>query len=81
MQLPFKNKNVMLILGGALIIALGYVLMSTENFIDASMFSLSLYVSPILIIAGHVVVVWGILTRSGDNNNSSPINEDTTTKV
>jgi uncharacterized membrane protein len=61
MQIPLKNLNVFIILGGIFLIALGYILMSTENFIDASQFSLSLYVSPPLIMVGHAVVAWGII--------------------
>jgi hypothetical protein len=64
MQNPLKNLNIYIIIGGLFLIILGYVLMSTENFIDAREFSLSLYVSPPLIIAGHVVIAWGILARS-----------------
>lgn len=61
MQLPLKNLNIFIILGGIFLIALGYILMSTESFIDANEFSLSLYVSPPLIIIGHIVVAWGII--------------------
>ena len=61
MQIPLKNLNIFIILGGIFLIALGYILMSTENFIDAKEFSLSLYVSPPLIIIGHFVVAWGII--------------------
>lgn len=61
MQLPFNKKNIYLILGGIAVIFFGYILMATEDFIDATEFSLSLYVSPVLIILGHVVVAWGII--------------------
>lgn len=71
MQLPLKNLNILIILGGLALIILGYVLMGTEKFIDAKEFSLSLYVSPPLIIIGHVIIVWGIIFRgkkSADDN-------------
>ncbi len=61
MQIPLKNLNIFIILGGIFLIAMGYILMSTESFIDAKEFSLSLYVSPPLIIIGHFVVAWGII--------------------
>ncbi len=64
MQIPLKNLNVFIILGGIFLIALGYILMSTESFIDAKEFSLSLYVSPPLIIIGHGIVAWGIIAGS-----------------
>lgn len=62
-QLPFGKKNFLWILIGAGLIALGYFLMATENFVDANEFSLALYVCPVMIIAGHVVVIYGILIR------------------
>jgi uncharacterized membrane protein len=65
MNLPLKSRNLLIILVGVALIALGYILMATENFIDATQFSLSLKVCPTLIMLGHVVVVVGILIRSG----------------
>jgi hypothetical protein len=61
MQIPLKNLNIYIILVGIVQIALGYILMSSESFIDASKFSMSLYVSPPLIIIGHGIVAWGII--------------------
>lgn len=72
MQLPFKSKNIYIMLGGIAAIVLGYLLMATEDFIDATEFSLSLYVSPVLIILGHVVVAWGIIAG---NNKSGPVKD------
>lgn len=63
MQNPLRNLNVIIILAGLALIILGYVLMSTEGFIDAKEFSLSLYVSPPLIVIGHAVIVWGIIFK------------------
>lgn len=65
MNLPLKSRNLLIILVGVALIGLGYILMATENFIDATQFSLSLKVCPSLIMLGHVVVVYGILARSG----------------
>lgn len=65
MNLPLKSRNLLIILVGVALIGLGYILMATENFIDATQFSLSLKVCPTLIMLGHVVVVVGILIRSG----------------
>ena len=64
MQNPLRNLNVIIILAGLALIILGYVLMSTEGFIDAKEFSLSLYVSPPLIVIGHGVIVWGIIAKA-----------------
>jgi hypothetical protein len=71
MQIPLKNLNIFIILGGLFLIILGYVLMSTENFIDATQFSLSLYVSPPLIVVGHVIIVWGIVFRLRRKDDTS----------
>jgi uncharacterized membrane protein len=65
MNLPLKSRNLLIILVGVALIGLGYILMATENFIDATEFSLALKVCPTLIVLGHVVVVIGILLRSG----------------
>lgn len=63
MQLPFKKKNILYILIGVGLIVLGYLLMATEDFIDATEFSLSLWVCPVLIIGGHIVVAYGIILK------------------
>lgn len=72
MNLPLKNRNILIILVGVLIIGLGYILMTGEKFIDATQFSMALKVSPVLIMLGHVVVVVGILLRSKDGNAADP---------
>lgn len=78
MKLPLSSKNILIILGGIFLIALGYILMSTEQFIDAKEFSLSLYVSPPLIIIGHFVVAWGIVAKS---NKMPEMDQDATTDI
>jgi|NOAtaT_6_FD_contig_31_9480103_length_397_multi_4_in_0_out_0_2 uncharacterized membrane protein len=70
MQLPLKSQNIIVILIGVIIIAVGYFLMYGEKFIDATQFSLALKVSPVLIILGHLVVVAGIVVRFGKNSDS-----------
>lgn len=79
MQIPFKKLNVLIILAGLFLIALGYILMGTEDFIDATEFSLSLHVSPILIILGHVVVIAGVVYRSKEME--ADVNSDTVSKT
>jgi hypothetical protein len=73
MQIPLKNLNIFIILGGIFLIALGYILMSTESFIDATEFSLSLYVSPPLIIIGHGIVAWGIIAGFRKGSAEAPV--------
>jgi hypothetical protein len=43
--------------------------MSTEGFIDATQFSLSLYVSPVLIIGGFVWIIYAILAKDKKETN------------
>ena len=64
MTLPFKKNNIFFILAGVFLIFIGYLLMSLEDFKDATEFSMALYVCPVLIIAGHVVIGIGIIYRS-----------------
>ncbi len=62
-KLPLGRTNYRLIGVGMALIVLGFALMSTEPFIDASQFSLALYVSPILILGGYGIIGYGILAR------------------
>lgn len=71
MQLPLKKQNILIILLGIIVIAVGYLLMSGEKFVDATEFSMSLHVSPVLIILGHVIVVAGIVMRFGKKDEST----------
>lgn len=70
---PLTRKNYILLALGAFLILLGFVLMSTEGFIDATEFSLSLYVSPVLIIGGFAEIIYAILARdkSGQKGKES----------
>lgn len=62
-QLPFKPKNYKLMAIGVVLILLGFILMSTEGFIDSKQFSLSLYVCPFLIIGGFAEIIYAILAE------------------
>ena len=66
--LPFGKKNYLFFGIGVVSILLGYLLMGTENFIDATEFSLALYVCPFLIVGGLCVVGYSILVRPGQPN-------------
>lgn len=60
-QMPFESKNVMIILGGILLITLGYFLMSS----DEVMGTMALDVSPIILLIGYLVVIpFGIMYGS-----------------
>lgn len=71
MQLPFNKNNIFIILIGVFLIFIGYLLMSMENFKDATEFSMALYVCPVLIIAGHVVIAVGIIWKGNSTNKVS----------
>ncbi len=62
-EMPFKAKNYKLMALGAALIVLGFLLMSTEGFIDSKQFSLSLYVCPFLIIGGFAEIIYAILAE------------------
>ncbi|MEL6672679.1 MAG: DUF3098 domain-containing protein [Bacteroidota bacterium] len=71
--LPFSRKNYMLMLLGVGLIAFGFFLMSLDEFIDASEFSISLYIAPILVVGGFVEIIYAILYRP--KAEVSPSNE------
>ena len=61
--LPFTRKNYMLLILGIVIIALGFFLMSLEPFIDATQFSIALYIAPIVVVAGFIEIIFAIMYR------------------
>jgi uncharacterized membrane protein len=72
-QMPFENKNIMIILGGIVVITLGYFLMSS----DEVMGSMALNVSPIILLIGYLVVIpFGIMygSQSGKKTKSTQEN-------
>ena len=50
------------------LIVVGYVLMRAENEVDGP---LSLYVSPLLLLAGYLGVIYAILWRPKGNNTTA----------
>ena len=65
--LPFTRKNYLLLMLGIAIIALGFFLMSLEPFIDATEFSIALYVAPIVVVGGFVEIIFAIMYREKDD--------------
>ena len=61
--LPFGMKNYLVVIGGFVVILLGYLLMSTENFVNATEVSKALHVAPVMILLGLVAVGYGIMIR------------------
>ena len=61
--LPFSKKNYQLLILGVAIIAIGFFLLSLDGFVDASEFSISLYIAPIIIVGGFVEIIFAIMYK------------------
>ncbi len=62
-QLPFTRMNYILLLVGIGLIALGFMLMSLDDFIDATEFSISLYIAPPIVVLGFLEIIYAIMYR------------------
>ncbi|GAB4402679.1 MAG: hypothetical protein OHK0039_00980 [Bacteroidia bacterium] len=69
-QLPFTRMNYILLLVGVAIIAFGFFLMSLDEFVDAQQFSVSLYIAPVVVVAGFVEVIFAIMYRPGTDTKA-----------
>ena len=58
--MPFERRNYLLLLLGLAIVGLGYTIMRLENEMDGFW---SLYVSPLLLLAGYLEIVYAIIWR------------------
>lgn len=71
----FGRRNYILIGIGVLAVVVGFVMMRLENEVDGF---ISLYVSPLLIMAGYIEVLYGIMadpdgnTRENEAHETSP---------
>lgn len=73
--LPFTRKNYLLLLLGIGIIALGFFLMTLEPFIDATKFSIALYIAPIIVVGGFVEIIFAIMykDKSADQQKAAEL--------
>jgi hypothetical protein len=69
--MPFTRMNYLLMIGGVAIIALGFILMSFDPFIDATEFSISLYVAPPIVIFGFMSIIYAIMYK--DPSKKEPV--------
>ena len=65
-KMVFGRRNYILILVGVLAITIGFVIMRLENEVDGV---ISLYVAPIIILAGYLEVLYAIMV-SPDKESS-----------
>lgn len=65
-KMVFGRRNYTLIIVGVLAVVIGFVMMRVENKVDGM---ISLYVAPIIILAGYVQVLYGIMV-SPDKESS-----------
>ncbi|MEL7342290.1 MAG: DUF3098 domain-containing protein, partial [Bacteroidota bacterium] len=75
-ELPFTRTNYVLLIIGIVIILAGFVLMSLDEFIDATEFSVSLYIAPILVVGGFIEVIFAIMYRADDPQTSPELSAD-----
>lgn len=68
-RLPFERMNYILLGIGILLIAVGFFLMRGE-YVDATKFSVPLYVAPVIVVAGFLEIVYAIMytPKKAENN-------------
>mgnify|MGYP006268666445 CR=1 FL=1 len=66
--LPFSRMNYILLLIGIGVIALGFILMSTDDFVDATQFSISLYIAPPITMIGFLSIIYAIMYKPKQSN-------------
>lgn len=57
-QMVFTRQNYILMLAGVAAVVIGYVIMRMDNQVDGF---ISLYVAPLLILAGYLEVIYAIM--------------------
>lgn len=78
-ELPFARANYVLLIIGILVILTGFVLMSLDGFIDATEFSVSLYIAPVLVVGGFIEVIFAIMYRpDAPQQGASELSPDAT---
>ena len=63
--------NFQLIGAGIGVLIVGYILLSLEKFIDATEFSIALYIAPFVIVTGYILIIYAILFRPKAKNSVS----------
>ena len=73
--LPFGRMNYILLVIGIAIIGFGFLLMSMDDFIDATKFSVSLYIAPFVVVAGFVEIIYAIMYKA-PQQDEAPVPAD-----
>jgi uncharacterized membrane protein len=76
-EFPFKKTNIVIILIGLAINVLGYILMAGGGSEDPNKFNADelfsdtrITVSPILIVLGFAIILYGIMKKSRNTNDT-----------
>lgn len=67
-QMPFDRINYLMLGGCVGLITLGYALMRMDNAVDGF---ISLYISPLLLLAGYLGVIYAVLKRPHHEKNET----------
>ena len=61
--LPLSSKNIYIIIAGIVVLILGNIIVAQEDFIDATKFSVALYVAPIVLAVSVAIIIFGLLYK------------------
>jgi hypothetical protein len=62
--MPFRRQNYQLLVVGVVLLLIGYsLLLVPSHFVDAKVFSPALYIAPVVIMGGFVMLIYAILKR------------------
>lgn len=74
-SMPFGPTNYKLLLLGIAILILGYILLSLDDFVDAREFSVSLYIAPVVIVAGYLEIIYAIMYRGKSRKSQEAVGD------
>jgi len=67
-SMVFQRKNYTLLFACLALITFGYVIMRMENEVDGF---ISLYIAPLILLAGYLGVIYAIMWRPSEKEDSS----------
>jgi len=69
-DMPFGPEHYRLLLIGIGILLFGFVLLASGDFVDATQFSVPLYIAPVVLLAGYGFLIYTTLKKSKSNGTS-----------